>query len=340
MSAAWQYYIIILLVYTGVNLIAVWALNLQFGLGRILNFGFIIFQAAGAYIAAVVSLGPAGNNGGVQKYILGANLPWPVPLLAGAVAGGALALVVGVVVMRVKRIDYQGVVYLTAAVLASVVITDYSGLFNGAAGLFNVPKPLAGSLNLSIVSYGWFYVALTATITLIVYFFVRRLSGSPWARQLRAVRENPRSAQSLGINPRSRRLQAFVVGGVIAGLSGALLVEFIGAWAPASWTVPESFYFLVAVLIGGSGNDEGVALGTVVVFTVILNGVQYLPIFSYTTLADALQFVVIGLGFIVFIVVRPRGLIPERPQRFGTRRRSAATAPASAVAKIEGGEVG
>ena len=33
MSAAWQYYFITLLVYTGVNLIAVWGLNLQFGFG-------------------------------------------------------------------------------------------------------------------------------------------------------------------------------------------------------------------------------------------------------------------------------------------------------------------
>ena len=63
MSVAWQYYIITLLVYFGVNLMAGWSLNLQYGLTGIMNFSFIIFQALGAYIAGITTLGPSSATG-------------------------------------------------------------------------------------------------------------------------------------------------------------------------------------------------------------------------------------------------------------------------------------
>ena len=58
MSVAWQFYISTVLVYLGVDVIACWGLNLQFGVAGLINFAFIIFQAAGAYTAAVLTLGP------------------------------------------------------------------------------------------------------------------------------------------------------------------------------------------------------------------------------------------------------------------------------------------
>ena len=47
------YYAATLLVYAAVDIIACLALNLQFGVSGIVNFSFIVFQAAGAYTAAV-----------------------------------------------------------------------------------------------------------------------------------------------------------------------------------------------------------------------------------------------------------------------------------------------
>ena len=57
------YYITTLLVYAGVDAIACLGLSQQFGIAGITNFGFIIFQAAGAYAAAVLSLPNASANG-------------------------------------------------------------------------------------------------------------------------------------------------------------------------------------------------------------------------------------------------------------------------------------
>ena len=58
MSLAWSFYIATVLVYLGVDVMACWGLNLQYGYTGILNFSFIIYQAAGAYTAAVLTLGP------------------------------------------------------------------------------------------------------------------------------------------------------------------------------------------------------------------------------------------------------------------------------------------
>ena len=65
MSVAYQYYVITLIVYFAVNAMACWALNLQFGVGGVMNFAFIIFQAIGAYIAGVMTMGkPLGGRTG------------------------------------------------------------------------------------------------------------------------------------------------------------------------------------------------------------------------------------------------------------------------------------
>ena len=55
--------------------IACWALNLQYGVAGVMNFAFIMFQAMGAYIAAVLTLGPS-TGAAYQQYILGASLPF------------------------------------------------------------------------------------------------------------------------------------------------------------------------------------------------------------------------------------------------------------------------
>ena len=89
------YYAANLLVYAGVDIIACLALNLQFGVSGIVNFSFIVFQAVGAYTASVLSMPPA--NGGYQIYFGGYELPFPIPWIGGAIAGGLLAVPVGLV---------------------------------------------------------------------------------------------------------------------------------------------------------------------------------------------------------------------------------------------------
>src|SRR6516162_9917779 len=220
MSSGQVYYLTTLLVYAGVDAMACIALNLQFGISGLVNFGFIVFQAAGAYTAAVLSMPPA--NGGFQQYILGLRLPFPLPWLGGAAVGGLLAVPVGLVVLRRLRSDYQAIALLVLSVIANTVITNARPFLNGAAGLSLVPPPLVGVVNTETVWYQWLYVGLTALGCAIVYVAAGRIINSPYGRTLRAMRERELAAAALGKNLVTLKMTMFVVGGVFAGLSGAI----------------------------------------------------------------------------------------------------------------------
>ena len=137
-----MYYLIILLVYLAVDAIACLGLSQQFGVAGVTNFGFIIFQAAGAYVAAVLALPPDTADGGFQTYLGGYHLPFPVPWLGAALAGGVLALPFTFLVGRRLRGDFAAVGLLVTAVLANLLVMNYKPLLNGDAGLALVPAPL------------------------------------------------------------------------------------------------------------------------------------------------------------------------------------------------------
>lgn len=328
MSAAWQFYIITLLVYFGTNLIAGWSLNLQYGVAGIQNFAFILFQSIGAYVAGITSLGPSTSAFG-ETYILGSTFPWPVPVVVAGVAGALLALVVGSFALRPMSREFQAIVMIMVVVIASSIVVSEGSLLNGSDGIDGVPKPLQGLVNLGLVSYGWFYVAVTAFFCGITYFVIHRITSSPYGRKLRAIRENKMSAAALGVNVRKESMVVFVFSGAIAAVSGALLIEFIGAWSPASWGIFETFLFLVALTIGGVGNNAGVVLGTAIVLTGILEGVQYLPNIGSGSLTGALQLMGVAVLIVIFLWFRPQGLLPERRRRLGER--AAGSQPAAPV---------
>jgi ABC-type branched-subunit amino acid transport system ATPase component/ABC-type branched-subunit amino acid transport system permease subunit len=323
MSIALQSYLVTLLVYLGVNAIACWALNLQFGLGGVMNFAFILFQSIGAYITAVLTLHKAVPST-LETYILGWHLPWPLPLLGAALAGGALAFLIGSFALRPSRRDFQATVMLVVSIIASTLVVTQQGWFNGASGLYSIPQPFVGSLNASQTSYGWFFVGITFGLCLVVYFFVDRVTSSPWGRRLRAMRENPEAIESLGTRVAGESLKLYVIGGAIAAISGGLLVEFIGAWSPSAWSTGETFIYFVAIIVGGLGNNGGALFGAFLVLGVFLEVPQYLPSLSYTNAESAIQSALIGVLILAFLWFRPKGAIPER------RRRLAGAAMASA----------
>ena len=314
MSTAYQFYISTLIVFWGVNTMAAWGLNLQFGVAGIVNFAFIVFQSVGAYTAAVLTLGPASTVG-YEHYVGGMNLPFPLPILCGALAGALVAVPVGLLGLRRLRSDYQAMILLIVSLIATDVASSQRTLVNGAAGLYNIPQPLADSLNLPPLEYQWFYVGLVALGCVLVFAVIHRVTSSPLGRLLRAVRDNPDTATAIGKNVTANRMIVFVLGGAIAGLSGALLAGYISAWAPGSWLYPETFVYLAAVIVGGRGNNLGVMLGALVVpgFGEIT---RFFPQLFDPQTSAAIEWIGIGTFIVVFLWFWPRGIVPERRRRF------------------------
>jgi branched-chain amino acid transport system permease protein len=314
------YYAANLVIYAGIDIIACLALNLQVGVSGIVNFSFIVFQAVGAYAAAILSLPPDTANGGFQHYVGGLQLPFPIPWIGGAIAGGLLAIPVGFVVLRKLRSDYQAIALLVLSVIANTVITNADKFLGGAAGLALVPPPFSDRIDPNTENYQYLYIGITLVAVVIAFAVVNRVVNSPYGRSLRAMREREVAAASIGKNPVNLKMTIFIVGGVIAGLSGAILVGFIQIWAPSVWLYPETIILFAAIIVGGRGNNIGAILGALLVpvgfeeVTRLLNNNPNIANLGPPNLISALQWVAIGLLILGFLWFRPQGVRPE-PRR-------------------------
>jgi branched-chain amino acid transport system permease protein len=309
------FYLLNLLIYAGVDATACLGLSQQFGVAGVTNFGFIIFQAAGGYTAAVLAMPPKSANGGFQSYIGGLNLPFPLPWIGAAVVGGLIALPFTFLVGRRLRGDFAAVGLLVTAVLLNLLVTNYVPLFNGDAGLSLIPAPLRGNVfSVQSTGYQWGFAAGALLLGALVYLFVRRITESPYGRTLRAMRDNDAVADSLGKNLLSLRTGMLVLGGAIAGLSGGILVSYITTWSPAAWGYAETVVLFAAVIIGGAGNHLGAVLGAVLVPVGFEEVTRFIPTSNNLppNLIPSLEWVAIGLLIVVFLWVRPQGVLPER----------------------------
>ncbi|HUY98305.1 MAG TPA: branched-chain amino acid ABC transporter permease [Verrucomicrobiae bacterium] len=340
MSSGTIFYITTLIVYGGVDVVACLGLSLQFGTAGITNFGFIIYQAAGAYTAAVLSMPRDTANGGFQSYVLGLHLPFPIPWIGAAVAGGLLAVPAGLVVRRSLRPDFAGVSMLVTAVVLNTVVDNFVPLFNGAAGIALVPSPLSNVFNPQSLKWQWMYSGIAIFVCVLVFLGLRLITESPYGRSLRAMREDETAAKAIGKNTDGLRITILVVGGAIAGLSGGILVGFINLWAPSAWTYPETIVLIAALIVGGRGNNFGAILGALLVPLGFLEATRFIPPFGPPGLVPALEWIVTGTLILVFLWFRPQGVVPERRRRLSKRLPAAAgpSAPGSGVVGVSRGQ--
>ena len=241
---------------------------------------------------------------------------------------------------RRLRGDFAAVGLLVTAVLLNLLATNYRPFLNGDAGLSVIPQPLQGEYNPQGTSYQWVFTLAAVAICLATYLFVRRITESPYGRSLRAMRDNDMVADSIGKNLLSMRTAMLVAGGTIAGLSGGILISYITTWSPAAWGYAETVVLFAAVIIGGAGNHLGAVLGAVLVPVGFEEVTRFMPASNNLppNLIPSLEWVAIGLLIVVFLWVRPQGLIPERtrvipltrpgrppsrPRHTGTPRRAA-----------------
>jgi ABC-type branched-subunit amino acid transport system ATPase component/ABC-type branched-subunit amino acid transport system permease subunit len=318
-----SYYALLLVVYLGIDTIAAWGLNLEYGVAGVANLGYILLISAGAYTYAVLRLPHNVSLGTASSYIGGEHWPGWVAIIGAIVVGGVLGGALGSVAVRRIRLDYFALVMFGFEILAWTIVGAFPNFLGGQNGLFFIPDP-------GVSASGWGYAGLIAVVCACSWLVLRRFTGGPVGRTLRAIRDAPASASGLGKNLFGWRIAVQVVGGALAALSGALLVGFLGAWSPAAWTSLETLLFLTAVIVGGMGSDAGALVGVAIVPVLIVQGVQFLPsISAFPELSSdgtMMLFSLVTLGFLFF---RTQGIVPERRPKvmlFGTASVSPALA--------------
>jgi branched-chain amino acid transport system permease protein len=294
-------------------------LNVQWGYTGTINFGVVGFFMIGAYASAVLTLDAPGE---FESYVGGWELPIPIGWLGGTIAAGIAALLVGLPTLRL-RADFLAIASIGVATIVRSIANTQEGLVNRARGLNGIPGFLEDQSRDAGWDYDWVLLAVTLTLLAFVFLVVRGATASPWGRVLRAIRENEDTARSVGKRTASYRVQSFVLGGAIMGLAGAIFAHRIGTIAPDSFDNFTTFLVWTMLIVGGSGNNRGVVLGALTVGFVWFGMPliqEDLPDFLGTRVFIVRQFA-IGLLIVVFLLLRPQGLLAEeaRVSRFAPR---------------------
>lgn len=150
-----------------------------------------------------------------------------------------------------------------------------------------------GFLNLSSARVIAFIVAIAASIAL-YYFLQKTYTGAA----MRAVSQNGKAAQLMGINLKRTYTLAFVIGTTLVGLAGLLLSPIY----PAFPTVGVNFCTLcfIVVVIGGLSSIPGAILGGLLIGVV--------ESFAGYFIGPAFQQAAYFILFILVLVFKPNGL--------------------------------
>ena len=185
-----------------------------------------------------------------------------------------------------------------------------ASLTNGPYGVDGIPWPdlLGGTRELS--AFTLLAVPLASGFVVVISVLLR----SPWARALKAYRDNPAVAQSLGKRGLRLHVEASIVAGVMASVAGGLYASYVRFLEPSMAGLDNAVLVLSMVIIGGVGNLRGPVAGAlVIVFLPEILRVMRIPDASLANV----QLAVYGVALTLAMHFRPQGLlgVPLTPTR-------------------------
>ena len=226
--------------------IAALALDILVGYGALVSFGHAAFVGLGAYAVGILAAHDIGD----------ALISLPV-----ALGGSALfAFATGIVCLRTKGVNFIMITfafgqmaYYTAGSLAP---------YGGDDGLTIHTRSTFAGLPILASDRSLYYVSLVCLLG--VYLLCRALVASRFGRVYRGARENAQRMSAIGFEVYRFQLAAYVVAGVIGGLSGFLLANATDFVSPAYMAWQRSGDLLIMVILGGMGTLDGAIIGAAV----------------------------------------------------------------------------
>ncbi|MEM8828224.1 MAG: branched-chain amino acid ABC transporter permease [Cyanobacteria bacterium P01_G01_bin.19] len=150
----------------------------------------------------------------------------------------------------------------------------------------------------------------------VVYWGLELLVKSPWGRVLKAIREDEEIARALGKNVFWYKLQAFMLGGAIAGLAGSFYVWQLTTIYPSNFETLITFNVWTMVVLGGAGKNSGAILGAIIFWAYDALTRFYLPKLGWFSSSEegAFRIMVIGLILMVLMIWRPEGILGNKEE--------------------------
>jgi branched-chain amino acid transport system permease protein len=232
--------------------------------------------------------------------MMGARLPWPLPVAAGAGFAALMALLVGLLALRLRG-PYFAVFTFGLAELAKHILIWYEMRVTGTVGrlLLAPPSPVAI----------YYTVLALAALAVATAMLLRR---SPWGDALIAIGADEERAQTLGIDTTTVKIGSFALSAAFMGAVGAAMAPRWTYIDPQVFNPLVSFQTVIMAMVGGATTIAGPIVGAV--FIGLASEILLLK-FRY------LYMLALGLVLIAVVMLFPRGLVALG------RRRGRARAP-------------
>lgn len=280
------------------------------GNSGILSFGHLTFMAVGAYVSGWLT---------VPVTLKGLYYDFPPPLgfletaqaspfvaiLIATVAAAVFAAIVGIAISRLASME-ASIATLALLLVVNVVIANWDTVTQGQRTVVGVPNVIGVPSSL-----GFAVVAVIAA-----YAYQTSRSG----RRLRASREEVEAARVIGVNVVRERWIAFVASAAIVGAAGGLFAHFSNGFNPNDFFLDRTFLIVAMLIIGGVNSLGGAVVGALAVSALseVLRQLEAgLAVGSATfDVPTGVGDVVLGLGLLVMLLVRPQGIVGNREIRW------------------------
>lgn len=275
------------------------ALNFQLGSANIPNFATGASYGIGAYTSALLAV-----EFGISFWL---TLP------AAAVVATFFGFAIGFPSMR-TRDTYLALVTIAFAVVVHQLMNNFEWT-GGPNGLVGIPAPslFGHSFNSPIELFGYrvpgqanFYYLSVALLALAI-ISARRLHDSRVGLAWNALRSDELAARCQGIDVVWYKMLAFGVDAFLAAFAGTVYAFYIGYISPDNFTFIVSVTIMTMVIVGGMDNVLGVIVGA---FLLTLLP-EKLRVFNDNRL------LFVSMVVILFLVLRPQGLFPQRLRVYG-----------------------
>lgn len=266
----------------------------------VLAVDMMVFALFAASLGLVIGPGGMGSFGHAAYFGLGAygaalavkaGLGFFAAMAGGVLLAGGAALVFGWFSVRLSG-TYMAMLTLAFAQITWSIVFQWDAVTGGSNGLVGVwpPEWLSDRTN-----FYWMVCAVCAAGLLVCAWLVH----APLGYSVRAARDAPVKAQSIGLSPRRLQWVVFVIAGVLAGLAGVMHAFSKGSISPDVLAIPRSVDALVMVLLGGINTLAGPIVGAVA-FTWLQD-----------TLARSTEYwrAALGVTILLIVLLFPRGIV-------------------------------
>ncbi len=250
-------------------------------------------------LAQAAFFGIGAYTSGILTTKFGIN-PW-LAIPVGMAACGVVAWLVGLPTLRLKG-HYLAMATLGFGVIVNIILAEEVAWTGGPSGMADIPALRLGGYKIDSETV-WYYMVWGVVFCALIFCF--HVLHSRVGRALRAIHQEEKAAESMGVPTARYKVRVFILSAVLAGIAGSLYAHYVTCVNPSSFNLMWSIRFMLMVMVGGMHSLWGALAGTILMTFV---GNEWLQVFA------ELEILVYGSILLVVALFLPGGIVSLVPQ--------------------------